>query len=194
LVGTEVSESSSDVSDSLGVIISTSPWLDDKSSSVSDWAVFETKDVATTGEPSDDTISFVKVEHFSFVVLWHGQDSSVLVSSDVVVDGDDSVATHSRLNLESLAVLESNVPWNSWEVLDLPLLVCTVVAFPVSGLLVLSVLRKIDSESHVSSVVESGSSSVVVDRLLSGSVSSHDESLTLTDTLVVLVGNSIGSA
>jgi len=70
------------------------------------------------------------------------------------------------------------------------------VASPVSGVLVLTVpsTPDVNTESHVSSVVESGSSSVVVDRLLSGFVGSHDDSLTLTDTLVVLVGNSISSA
>jgi hypothetical protein len=81
----------------------------------------------------------------------------VLVFADVSVDGDDSVASHLGLDLESLAVFESSVLWNSWPVLDLPPLVGTSVTSPVSSMLVLSVgsSPNINTESLVSTVMES---------------------------------------
>ena len=47
LVRSEVTESSIDVSQSLFVIISSSPWLDDELSSSSDWAILKSENVTS---------------------------------------------------------------------------------------------------------------------------------------------------
>jgi hypothetical protein len=85
----------------------------------------------------------------------------------VFVDGDDSVALHLRLNLESLAMFESSVSWNPWEVPDFPLLVLSSMTSPVGSMLIIFVLSSpnVGTESHVSTVVESRGFCVVVDRL-----------------------------
>jgi hypothetical protein len=54
LVRSEVSGASCNVSQPLGLIISTSPWLDDKLSSGFGWAVFNREDITSTCKPSDD--------------------------------------------------------------------------------------------------------------------------------------------
>jgi hypothetical protein len=107
--------------------------------------------------PSDDAVSLVEVEHFSGIVLWQCQDSCVLVFANVFPDGDDPVAFHLGLNLESLTVFEASVLGNSWIVLDLPLLVGTSVTSPVCIMLVLFVLSSpnVNTESLVSTIVES---------------------------------------
>ena len=157
LVRFEVSETFCNVSEPLSVITSTSPWLHNKLSSVFDWTVLDTEDKSSVCLPSDDAIFCVEEEHFSFIVQWEIYDSSILIIADVFVDGDDSIAFHLGLDLESLAVFEASVLGNSWEVLDLPLLVGTVVTRPVGSRLVLFVFisPNINTYSLVSSVVES---------------------------------------
>ena len=119
--------------------------------------------------PSDEGIFFVEVEHFSLIVLWHGQNSEVLVFANVFADGDDSVALNLGLNLELLSAFESSVLWSIWDIADLPLLVFAAVTTPVGIDVVLLVLSSpnLSTHSSISSVVESLGSCVVVDRLLS---------------------------
>lgn len=83
LVRSEVSVSSCDVSKPLGLVISALPSFHNKSSAVPDWTVFPRKNVASAGQPSDDSVSGIEVEHFSVVVLWQSQLSLVLAPTDV---------------------------------------------------------------------------------------------------------------
>jgi len=91
-----------------------------------------------------------------------------------------------------LSMSETSVSWNSWEVLNSPLLVGSIVASPVSKMssFTVSSSPNINAESGVSSVVESLGSSVESDALISELVVSHDKSFTSLNTEVELVGDS----
>ena len=94
LVGSQVTVFLGEL-ESLSHISSSLPLSDNESSTVSGLSKLNREDVASASNPSDSTNSLIEPEDFSVVVLWHSKDNLVLTSSDMLLDSQDSLTSHS---------------------------------------------------------------------------------------------------
>lgn len=141
-------------------------------------------------EGSDRFGSLVEHEPLLVVVWVSVSDSqSVLMASDMLGDDQGSVGWHGRLDLESKSVSQ----WVSWEVntllVEVPSLVCTVVASPEDSVSVVVVVTSMDIEAESGNISDVSSASWPEGGSLVslGSPLSDDSSATNVELRAVLV-------